>query len=263
MNELEQFLGNLDNNQEDLDILNAPLNPEPEKEKEEEKEEEEEEQEPEEVEDDDEEEEAGLKPKNRRERRLMQKLEQEREASIFLAGKLEARSEAEKFLSDEEADYLKGIERIYGTDSPEAEMATNLLKKAITGARDDAETRAYQRFVESQQSEQMAVQEAESELDNILEDIQDDYNVELSPSQQRQYFELLQQMSPKDRSGEVTSLADPYAVFDLFQEKLNKPRTDNRAKKLSSRSMTQSGTGKDTDFNEDVMARELREMGII
>ena len=54
-------------------------------------------------------------PKNRRERRLQKKLEAERQSSIELAAKLEAMTGAKQTV--DEADYLKGIERIYGTDS--------------------------------------------------------------------------------------------------------------------------------------------------
>ena len=69
-------------------------------------------------------------------------------------------------------------------------------------------------------------------------------------------------MSPKDREGNVVSLADPYAVFEIFSEKLQKG-TDNRAKSLSSRSMVQSGATKDSTLKDDAMERYLVENGII
>lgn len=255
-NELDQFLSDIQQDQTEADILNAPLNHEPEKG---------EEPEPEHQEDEasDDEEDGFLKPKTRRERRLIKKLQEERESSIFLAGKLEAREEAKQYLSDEEADYLKGIERIYGNDSPEAQLATDLLKKAIVGAREDAETRAYERIMSERQNEQYMVQQAESELDSIVEDIEDTFGVALSPAQERSYFELLQKMSPKDSDGEVISLADPYAVWEVFQERMSQKAPDNRAKSLSSRSMTQSGASSDTSMADDVVARQLRDMGII
>lgn len=257
MNELEQFLGiSEDETTTEEDILTQPLSSEPEKD-----EEEEEEETTEEVEEEEEDDE--LKPKNRRERRLMRKLQEEKDSSIFLAGRLEAQEEAKKLLSNEEADYLEGIKNIYGTESPEAILATELLTKAIVGARDDAENRAYSRIQTERQNETQAVQEAEFELDSIIEDIEDNFDIELTPGQQKAYFELLQKMSPKDQSGEVTSLADPYAVYELFSERLKKPEPDNRAKKLSSRSMTQSGASKDSNINDDVAERYLKESGII
>jgi len=106
-----------------------------------------------------------------------------------------SRLEEARTLTTEEADYLKGIERIYGTDTAEAQMATELLTKAIVGARDDAENRAYERFQSERQNEAQAVQQAESELDSIMDDIEDQFGVELTESQERSYFELLQKMS--------------------------------------------------------------------
>lgn len=204
-----------------------------------------------------------LKPRNRRERRLMAKLQSERESAMFLAGKLEAREDAKRAVSDEDADYLKGIERIYGTDSPEAQIASDLLKKAIVGARDDAERRAYERIKAEREQEAQSEREAEAQLDSIVDDLEDTYDVALTEAQQKSYFQLLQKMSPKDKDGSVVSLADPHAVWEVFQDRLQKRGTDNRAKNLSARSMVQSGTQSNSTLEHDALARQLREMDII
>ncbi len=205
----------------------------------------------------------GLKPKNRRERRLSAKLEAERQSNMFLAAKLEAINEAKANLSDEQADYLKAIEQIYGTDTPEAQMATELLKKALVGVSREAEERALKRIQEERQQEQQAVAQAENQLEEILDEIEDTYNVDLTPDQERAYFTLLQKMSPKDKNGEVVSLADPHAVWEVFQDKLSRRPVDNRAKELSARSMTQNGAVKNSDLQEDAGLRLLKEMGVI
>lgn len=252
-NETDQFFSDLENDQNTkIDLFEEPLVPEAEKPKEESHE----------YQGDDEHDYSGIKPRNRRERRLMEKLQQERESAMFLAGKLEARTEAERAVS-EESDYLKAIERIYGTDTPEAQLATDLLKKAIIGARDDAEIRAYERVQQERMRDQEAFEEADSMLDSIVEEIEDTYDVELNAAQQRSYFQLLQKMSPKDEDGEVVSLADPHAVWEIFQERLQKRGTDNRAKALSSRSMVQSGASKESTIQDDVTLRTLRDHGIL
>jgi hypothetical protein len=243
-NELDQFLSDVENQPVD-DILTQPLNPEPETPVQEEEEEEEE-----------------FKPKNRRERRQQAKLEAERQSAIDLAARL-AKLEDARTIRDEEEDYIKGIERIYGTDTPEAQMATDLLKKAIVGSRDDAERRAYERIQAERQNETRAVQQAEEELDSIVDDIEDTYGVELTPAQETAYFELLQKMSPKDRSGNVISLADPHAVFEVFSDRLQKRGTSNPAKALAARSMVQPGSSVESTLPDDVVARQLRDMGII
>lgn len=201
-------------------------------------------------------------PKNRRERRLTQKLEAERQSAIDLAERL-SRLEEARTVSEEDADYLKGLELIYGTDSPEAIQATELLKKAITGVREDAENRAYQRLQDSQSKEVQAVAQAEEELDSVLDDIEDRYGVELNEDQEVAYFQLMQKMSPKDRDGNVIALADPDAVWEIFSERMNTPRTDSRAKELSARSMVQSGATKDSTLKDDAAERQLRDWGIL
>lgn len=213
--------------------------------------------------DDDEEGEDGLKPKNRRERRLVKKLQEERESSIFLQGKLAARSEATKAVT-EESDYLKAVERIYGTDSPEAQLATDLLKKAIIGAREDAKAQAVAELRAEREREKEEAANASRELDSFIEDIEDTYEVTMTQAQQRGFFDLMRKMSPKDRSGAVVAYADPHAVWEVFQEKLQKKgTTDTRAKALASRSMVQSGASKESNLQNDTAARFLTENGII
>lgn len=204
---------------------------------------------------------AGIKPKTRRERRLLKKIEGEREANIFQAGKLAALSDARTSL-EEESDYLKSVERIYGTDTPEAQTATELLKKAIVGARDDAESRAIAKFREERQREAEAERREVETLDGFIEDIEDESGVTLTDAQQRAFFDLMAKMSPKDESGEVVEYADPHAVWEVLQERIHR-RAPSRAKDLSDRSMVQSGASAESNLQDDAAARYLRDNGII
>lgn len=202
------------------------------------------------------------KPKNRRERRLLAKLEAERHSSMQLAERLQTMTGAQKNIA--EAEYLKGIERIYGTDSPEAQMATELLRNALIGMGKDAEERAYQRIVSERQQAAQAEQEAQAELDGFIDEIEDTYGVELNESQERSYFQLLHKMSPKDRNGNVTGYADPHAVWEVFQERTKKkPTGTDRAKNLVNRSMNQGGAPDNSKIQEDSIVRFLKDSGII
>lgn len=203
-----------------------------------------------------------LKPRNRRERRLLRKLDAERGSSMFLAGKLEAREEA-RIAVTEESDYLKAVERIYGMDTPEATLATDLLKKAIVGAREDAKRLAIEEIRRERQQEVEAEKAAQREFDTIIDDIEDTYDVTLTDVQEKGYFDLLRKMSPKNDAGQVVKLADPHAVWEIFQDKLKSKGTDNRAKTLSSRSMVRSGSSKESTLQGDTTARFLQESGII
>ncbi len=251
MNEQEKFLQDTEADLTKTDVLEQSLIPDSEKSEEGE------------LEGTDEGTNGEQQPKNRRERRLMERLEAEKQSSAFLAGKLEARTEASKAVT-EEADYLKAIERIYGTDTPEAQIATDLLKKAIVGARDDAQERAYERIKDERTKENDEVAEAEDELDSMIENIEDEYGISLTAPQEAAFFTLLEKMSPKDKQGNVTEYADPDAVWEVFSEKLSRSKgSDNRAKDMSSRSMTQSGSSKESNLEVDATARFLQEQGII
>lgn len=256
MNEQEQFLQDTEQDAKKVDVLDAPLIPdESEKTKEGEV--------TVEGEGNEKGEKGEVKPRNRRERRLSEALAAERESSSFLAGKLAARTEAQGALS-EEKDYLKQVERIYGTESPEAQLATDLLKKALLGARDDAENRAYERIKGEREKEAEAQVAADSELDDMIDELEDEHGVNLTDSQEKSFFQLLEKMSPKDRDGNVIEYADPSAVWEVFAEKLKgRTASDTRAKDMSSRSMTASGASKESNLTDDVTARFLKDQGII
>lgn len=258
-NELDEFLKGTEDQEQKLDILNEPLNPNQPPE------------DPEKGTDDEltkdvtpDDDDGEFKPRNRRERRLMQKLEDERHSSQFLAGKLEAMTGAQREVVKDDADYLKAIERIYGTDSPEAQLATDLLKKAIIGARDDAENRAYNRIQEERQRVTEAEQQASKELDNMIDDIEDSYGIEFTDGQEKSFFQLLEKMSPKDSDGNVIAYADHHTVWELFKERSTKRSdTGGEAKKLANRSLTQGASTDKSNLQDDSQVRFLREQGII
>lgn len=209
-----------------------------------------------------EEEETNLR--NRRERRLAAKLQQEREAGIELAARLRAITEAQQLREAPDAEHLQAVERIYGTDSPEAKEATQLLKHALQGVEERATERALAVLREEQEAAEQQVAQAEHEVDAILEEIEDEYNTDLTSNNAARtaYLKLLERMSPKDQDGNITQFADHHAVWEVYQSRKER-QVDTRAKDLSARSMVQSGASKDSTIQEDATARYLRENGII
>lgn len=203
----------------------------------------------------------GMKLRNRREKRLAEKLEAERESSIRLAERLATITEAQKFKEDTDGDYLKGIEKIYGTETPEAVTATELLKSALKGVGEKATERALVQFREEQAKANEAVKNEEKALDSMIEEIEDESNAILTDSQKKGFFSMLEKMSPKDKDGNVIAYADHHSVWEMYQSKTVK--TENRAKDLSSRSMVQSGASKESKLVDDSTARYLSENGII
>lgn len=238
MNESEQFA------QENQNILEQPLNPETH-----------------EVEEEKVDEEPEEDPKNRSERRLREKLEKERIANIELNARLSALSEVQKF-RESEVDAYEAVSKIYGTDTPETQAATELLKNALKSVEERAKSSALEEFRQERQREQEEVRQASERLDSYIEEIEDEYNVSFSPQMQKSYFTLLEKMSPKDSDGNIIEYADPHAVYEIFSEKLQK-RTDSKAKDLSSRSMVSGNSGSQSVIEDDAAKRLLREAGII
>lgn len=207
-----------------------------------------------------------LKPRNRRERRLEAKLKAERESGIHLAARLEAITEAQKVRVDDSVDYLKSIERIYGTDTPESREATEILKQALLEVKETAKREAIEAYEGKADAERQAVKQAEETLDEMLEEIEDEFDVDLSsPSGEKarkDFFKLMEKMSPKDKNGDILYYADHISVWETYQEKLAR-KPDTTAKDLSVRSMTRGqGEGK-ANLVDTTNERFLRENGII
>lgn len=255
MNELEKFLDDT-KGQEQGDDPFAYLN-EPPKEPEEQKP-----QEPEEKPEDDEE--GALKPRNRRERRLEARLQAEREAGMQLAARLEAMTETQR--TKETEGYLSAIERIYGTDSPEAREATDILRNALAEVKEAAKREALETIEQKRVEEVAATQEAEEMLDEMLYEIEDEFNVDLTSKEAEKtrtdFYRLLERMSPKDRDGNIVYYADHIAVWETLQARSQR-EADNTARNLAARSMATGNGTANSNLQADAHERLLREHGII
>ena len=86
---------------------------------------------------------------------------------------------------------------------------------------------------------------AQEELETYFEEIEEEYNVDLSSNSaaskalRSQFIEYVRKIAPKDENGEVAAFPDLVASFEEFQEKNKRPAS--RAKELASRGMTRSG----------------------
>lgn len=206
------------------------------------------------------------KPRNRRERRLEAKLEAERQASIELAARLESLSAAQQ--AKESGDYLKAVERIYGTESPEAREATEILKQALIEVKESAKREALSEIEQIKAKESRALSEAEEMLENMAYEIEDEFGVDFSTKEgqklERDFYRLLERMSPKDKDGNVIYYADHFAVWETLvsHRQKSQPNTTQQ-KELASRSMTQGSSQGKSDLQVDTTERFLRENGLI
>lgn len=203
--------------------------------------------------------------RDRREvRRLKAQLQAEKESAIALAERVKVLSEVSKFRQETGGEsYDDTIARIYGTNTPEAREATRLLQKALQDSSEKAVERALEIVRQEQSSSVGEVAREENNLEGMVEDIEDQFGVEMSATDRKQFFTLLERFSPKDGDGIVTDYADPFSTWEALQSIRPKSATTQRAKDLSDRSMVRSGADVESKLTDEATQRYLRENGII
>lgn len=207
----------------------------------------------------------------RMERRQAEKIRQLREENIALAERLKIIAE-QKSQNTEESDYLKKVERIYGTVDekgqydPQRAQATELLKSALADAVEDARRKALEEFESRQQAvsteENEALRENKSFLEDALADVEEAYGIDMESSKERNaYLDLLERMSPKDEDGDIKEYADPDAVAEMYLKV--RSSSTSQAKQIASRSMSRGGASGQSTVQEDATLRWLKENDLI
>ena len=170
-----------------------------------------------------------------------------------LSEKLEQLSERQQFVKDtasEDSDDLTSVlNRIIGTDSDEKLSAIKDFKKALSGIKDDARNEALEYFKTQQEQAKIAEKQAERQLDEAFESIEESYGVDLTSNAplarktRADFITFVQRIAPKNSDGEISEYPDFNEAFDVFKSmsKATAPKVDNsRAKDIASRSMSRS-----------------------
>jgi hypothetical protein len=194
-------------------------------------------------------EEADEPRKNRRERRMEQKYEQERESNILLAERLRVATDLDR-TKKENPDVDGRLIEIFGTEETGKKLAKH-FSELLNETKESAREEALREIEQSQNAENEAVTDAETEIDQNLEALEDMYGVDLTSdtkeasTKRRQFLELVEKMSPKDNDGTLTDYADFNAVYEVFEQS---HKVDNsRQKEIASRSMQRSGSSQSAE----------------
>lgn len=207
-------------------------------------------------------EEPEQRPHNRQARRENKQLQWEREQRIRLEAKLEAMSEASKFAQETGVD--ERLARLYGTDNKEAIALHQAMRE------DDrrlAKEEALQELRAEQAREAAAVKEYEAKIDAEFENIEDEYDVDLTsnaPAAKKARNDLIamvQKLSPKDEHGNVKEYADFSAAWDVLQSQKEK-KDNSRNKDIASRGTQASSEADTSKLAEDRTRAYLRSQGI-
>lgn len=194
------------------------------------------------AEDDEEDVEDSLK--NRRHRRLEAKLQAEREANIALSERVKVLSEVDKFAKDTpEVD--PDIAKMFDASDVGKENALRLSRK-LNEIQEKAEERAIARIAQEKDKESEELTEAGNFIDSQLETLEDQYKVTFYGSKKAddlrsEFLQFVEDMSPKDRDGNLKDYADFETSFETFIELKTKDKPDNsRSREIASRSMQRS-----------------------
>lgn len=178
--------------------------------------------------------------KNRRHRRLEQNLQKERELRIAAEARAAAALEARVGTIDPN-EVPKEWTMIYG-DTPEARQAWALQKGILEGMLQKNREETMREIDAKRQTELRKEQEYDEFVTGELEAIEDEFNIDVTTDApaakkaRKEFLEVVQELSPKDDSGEITGFADFGAAWKVYQ--------DRKAAKAPSNSVNKDVSGR-------------------
>lgn len=188
--------------------------------------------------------------KNRRHRRLEEALQRERESNIALNERIKTLAEIrEEGTKLNQGDIDARLIQVFGDSDVGKQIARNFSQ--VLSEETERAKREMLEEIESRQSQVVEEQKQyESFIDEQLEDLEDRHNVDLTSDApqarkaRREFLELVQNLSPKNESGELTDYADFDSTFSVYQKTRteDKSETTNRQKEIAARSMQRSGS---------------------
>jgi hypothetical protein len=147
---------------------------------------------------------------------------------------------------DEFKDVIDSLTTAIGNDTPEKVSALNAFKNALIGLDKRATEKAINHLDEIQQRESEADKEAEEELENAFDNIEETFDVDLTSNNpiakktRQEFVSFVEKIAPKDKNGEIIDYPDMTSAWETFSEIQKSKGTSTRAKDLASRGMARS-----------------------
>lgn len=139
---------------------------------------------------------------------------------------------------------VSALTKLVGNDTDEKRAVLEELKSAFGDLKGQAKQEAIKEFISSQkESEQREIQdlaEAQDEIEDGFEDIENHYGIELTSRQKEEYKKFLIKFEPKSGYLEYPDFVETFEVFKNYV-KANRP-SNSQAKALASRGMERSST---------------------
>lgn len=205
------------------------------------------------------------KSKDRRYRRLEQKLQEERESNIALAERIRVLAELkEEQKSNKDESFDPELIELFG-DNEAGKRVAQIFEKKLQGVSERAKQEALEELSKAQSYESELVNEYSNQIDEEFANIEDKYDVDLSGNDasskklRELYVNELQRRSHKDKDGNIDSYPDFEATFEDVLEKVKPDNTRN--KEIADKSMVRSGQSSPKE-EDDSNRAYLRSLGI-
>lgn len=158
-------------------------------------------------------------------------------------------SEVQQFAKDvgvTEDELTETLIEIIGNDTPQKASAVKKFRAQLENLKKAGAEQALSEIRQQSEAEQAEQVEAEEELRSAFDNIEEEFDVDLTSNttvarkERSDFIDFIKRVSPKDSNGDVTQYPDFQETWKLFQS-TKKPVADNkRAKDISSRSMERS-----------------------
>lgn len=141
-------------------------------------------------------------------------------------------------------DVMDAMTVAIGNDTPEKVKALEAYEKALRKIDQESGSRTEKYLSDIQNQERQAEKEAEDELDNAFETIEEQFDVDLtSPRSQKvrsDFLTFVERIAPKNRDGEIIDYPDMTSAWETFSEIQKSSAQPNKAKQYASRGIARS-----------------------
>ena len=124
--------------------------------------------------------------------------------------------------TDEDNDVYEVWKKFVGDDTDAKKDFLKQLKDADERRFTRAEERAYQRIVAEREAENRLEKETTRHLETSIEDIEDEYNVDLTSSdpvarkQKKDFLDFVESIAPRDNEGNIIALPNMKNAFKVL-----------------------------------------------
>lgn len=147
---------------------------------------------------------------------------------------------------NEDINLPKSFIQLVGNDTDEKKQVLKDLSDYFGTLKGEARKEFLAELEQQKQQEIEADTKAQEELETSLEQIEENYNVDLSSNSasakktRGEFLDYVRKIAPKNEEGEVIAFPDLISAFETYQEMNKRTAPASRAKELASRGLTRS-----------------------